>query len=51
MRMGHVDNNCFSKSENLALARNTGGPKPNHKLHVASDTTINYFKKGNLAQI
>ena len=46
MRIGHIDNNCFSELENSALARDTADPKPNNKLHVATDTTMNHVKKG-----
>ena len=45
MRIGHVDNNCFSESENSDLTRDTAGPKQNHKLHVATDATTNHMKK------
>ena len=45
MRIGHVDNNCFSESEHSDLTRDTAGPKQNHKLHVATDATTNHMKK------
>ena len=46
LRMGHVDNDCFSESESSALARDTASPKPNHKLRVAANATMSHVKKG-----
>ena len=44
LRMGCIDHNCFTESENSALLRDISGLKPNCKLHVAADATINHVK-------
>ena len=40
--MGWVSDNCFTESENSAIARDTFGPKPSHKLHISADTTLQH---------
>ena len=45
LKMGQIDHNCFTESENSDLSRDRTGPKSNHKLHVAADATINHIKK------
>ena len=44
-RMGFIDNNYFSESENSALSRNSSGPKSNNKLYVSGDKIMNHQKK------
>ena len=45
LKMGQIDQNCFSEFENSALSRDKSGPKSNHKLHVAINATTNHIKK------
>ena len=42
--MSDVTNNCFAESENLALARDSGGPKSSHKLHISLDAINNHME-------
>ena len=39
---GWVDENCFTESENSALARDPLGPKPRYRLHVSADAIIQH---------
>ena len=43
--MGDVTNNNFTESENSALARDAGGPKSSHKLHMSFDAINNLMAK------
>ena len=43
--MGDVTNNYFAESENSALARDPGGPKSSHKLHVSYDAINNHMER------
>ena len=43
--MGDVTNNCFTESENSALARDPGGPKSSLKPHVSFDATNNHVER------
>ena len=39
---GRVADNCFTESDNSALARDPFGPKPNYKLHKAVGTIVQH---------
>ena len=39
---GHVADNCFTESENSALARDPLGPKPLYRLHISCDTILQH---------
>ena len=43
--MGDITNNSFTESENSALARDPGGPKSSHKLHVSYDVINNHMER------
>ena len=39
---GWVHDNCFTESENAAIAKDPLGPKPNMRLHVSGDTILQH---------
>ena len=43
--MGDATNNNFTELEDSALARDAGGPKSSHKLHMSFDAINNHMEK------
>lgn len=43
--VGFVADNCFTESENSAIARDPFGPKPLYRLHVSCDTLIQHINE------